>query len=201
MSRFVDLAIRQPVQASDLDSVQASNLDSLFGCPDWRNLASIEDYQERTHETMTLFSHQLKAKFVTHMNMIGANNVLKYVLLHATNHPKGRELMKESMWAVVPDGSFKAFERDSPDQFVLIEPEPSFEPLKDLLWNNFVGRQVYMEEIYDWLLRELYLKKHIHQVLKEYRNQGVVDFSNYEGRFSFNKNPLVSFPLWRSAGS
>ena len=201
MSRFVDLAIRQPVQASDLDSVQASNLDSLFGCPDWRNLASIEDYQERTHETMTLFSHQLKAKFVTHMNMIGANNVLKYVLLHATNHPKGRELMKESMWAVVPDGSFKAFERDSPDQFVLIEPEPSFEPLKDLLWNNFVGRQVYMEEIYDWLLRELYLKKHIHQVLKEYRNHGVVDFSNYEGRFSFNKNPLVSFPLWRSAGS
>ena len=108
MSRFVDMAIRQPVQAS--------NLDSLFGCPDWRNFAGINHYQERVNKTMTLFSHQLKAKFVTHMNMIAANKVLKYVLLHASNHPKGRELMKESMWAVVPDGSFTAFERDNPSQ-------------------------------------------------------------------------------------
>ena len=38
MSRFVDMAICQPVQASNLDSVQARNLDSLFGCPDWREL-------------------------------------------------------------------------------------------------------------------------------------------------------------------
>ena len=90
---------------------------------DWRQLASIADPRERERETIALFSRQLKAEFVTHMNMIGDNNVLKYVLLHASNHPRGRELMKESMWAVVPDGSFKAFERDTPDQLVLIEPE------------------------------------------------------------------------------
>ena len=58
-----------------------------------------------------------------------------------------------------------------------------------------------MEEIYDWLLRELYLKKHVHQVLREYRNQKFVDCSGYEGRFSFKGNPLVSFPLWRPEGS
>ena len=201
MSRFVDMAIRQPVQASNLDSVQASNLDSLFGCSDWRNLASIEDYQERAYETMTLFSHQLKAKFVTHMNMIGANKVLKYVLLHATNHPRGRELMKESMWAAVPDGSFKAFERDNPDQLVLIEPELNLKPLKDLLWENFAGRQIRMKQIYDWLLQEWYLKKHVHQVLKEYKDQGFVNFSDYGKRFGFKNNPLVSFPPARPADS
>lgn len=201
MSRFVDMAIRQPVQAGNLDSVQASNLDSLFGCPDWRNLASIEDYQERTYETMALFSHQLKAKFVTHMNMIGTNKVLKYVLLHATNHPRGRELIKESMWAVVPDGTFTAFERDNPDQLVLVEPELNLKPLKDLLWENFAGRQIRMKQIYDWLLQEWYLRKHVHQVLKEYKDQGFVNFSDYGKRFGFKNNPLVSFPPTRPADS
>ena len=109
--------------------------------------------------------------------------------------------MKESMWAVVPDGSFTAFERNTPNQLVFIEPEPSLEPLKDLLWENFTGQQVYMEEIYDWLLRELYIEKHVHQVLREYRNQKIVNFSDYGGRFAFSSNPLVSFPLWRPVGN
>lgn len=193
MYRYVDMAIHHPAQAS--------NMDSLFGCQDWRKLASIENPREREQSTIELFARQLQAKFVTHINMIGDNSVLKYVLLHASNHPRGRELMKESMWAVVPDGSFTAFERDSPDQYVLIEPDPSLELLKDLLWKNFVGQQVYMEEIYEWLLQELYLKKHVHEVLRKYKNQKFVEFSNYEGNFAFGKNPLASFPLWRPAGS
>ena len=193
MYRYVDMAIHHPAQAS--------NMDSLFGCQDWRELASIENPRERERETIAFFSHQLKAEFVTHINMIGDNSVLKYVLLHASNHPKGRELMKESMWAVVPDGSFTAFERDNPDQLVLIEPDPNLEPLKDRLWTNFAGQQVRMKKIYDWLLSELYLKKHVHQVLREYRKQRFVDFSDYGKRFAFGSNPLVSFPLGRPAGS
>ena len=193
MYRYVDMAIHHPAQAS--------NMDSLFGCQDWRQLANIEDPREREDKTIALFSHQLKAKFVTHINMIGDNGVLKYVLLHASNHPRGRELIKESMWTVVPDGSFKAFERDTPDQLVLIEPEPNLEPLKDLLWKNFAGRQIRMQEIYNWLLQELYLEKHVHQVLRDYRKQGFVSCSGYEGRFAFSKKPLVSFPPTRPVGS
>ena len=193
MYRYIAMAICQPVLAS--------NMDSLFGCPDWRNLVSIQDPREREDKTIALFSHQLEAKFVTHINMIGSNNVLKYVLLHASNHPRGRELMKESMWAVVPDGSFKVFERNSPDQLVFIDPEPNLEPLKDLLWKNFAGRRVRMQEIYNWLLQELYLDKHVHKVLRDYRKRGFVNFSGYEGRFAFGKKPLVSFPPARPVGS
>ena len=193
MFHYVNMAIHHPAQAS--------NMDSLFGCLEWRELARIEDSEERERATIALFSRQLKAEYVTHMNMIGDNNVLKYVLLHASNHPKGRELMKESMWAVVPDGSFTAYQRDNPDQLVLIEPEPNLEPLRDLLWANFGGRQTRMNEIYGWLLRELYLKKHLHQVLKEYAEQGFVRFSDFGKRFGFSNNPLVSFPPVRPAGS
>jgi len=54
-----------------------------------------------------------------------------------------------------------------------------------------------MEELYDWLLGELYRQTHLHQVLREYRNRKLVKFSDYEGRFAFNKNPRVHFPPQR----
>ena len=193
MYRYVDMAMHSPSQAD--------NLDALFGCQDWRGLVGIKDRDERANQTIALFSRQLQAEFVTHMHMRASNGALKYVLLHATNHRKGRELMKDAMWSVTPDGSFTAFERHDPSQLVLIEPEPDLTPLKNRLWKHFLGRQVRMNEIYDWLLSELYLKKHVHQVLRYYRKQGVAEFTGYTGKFAFGKNPLVSFPTERPEGS
>jgi len=189
MYRYVDMAIHNPPQAS--------NLDSLFGCPTWRRLANIQDYEKRMKETLALFSDQLRADFVTHMYMRAKNGVLKYVLFHATNDRKGREVIKEAMWSVTPDGSFTAFEHHNPSQLVLIEPEPDLKPLEDRVWACFAGKQVHMEELYDWLLGELYRQTHLHQVLREYRNRKLVKFSDYEGRFAFNKNPRVHFPPQR----
>lgn len=193
MYRYVDMALHSPVQAA--------NLDSLFGCREWRGLVSIEDCEERANQTIALFSGQLQAEFVTHMHMRASNGALKYVLLHATNHRRGRELIKEAMWSVTPDGSFTAFERHDPSQLVLIEPDPDLRPLKDRLWRHFSGRQVQMNEIYEWLLGELYLKKHAHHVLRDYRKRGFAEFTACTGRFAFDKNPLVSFPAQRPEGS
>lgn len=193
MYRYVDMAMH--------NSAQANNLDRLFGCPDWRRLVVIEDPEVRANETIALFSQQLRADFVTHMSMRARNGLLKYVLLHATNHRKGRELMKDAMWSVTPDGSFTASERQNPNQLILIEPEPNLGPLKDCLWARFAGRQVLMSEIYDWLLGELYRRTHLHQVLREYRKQGLVRFGGYSGRFSFRENPTVCFPAKRPTGS
>lgn len=193
MHRYVDMALHNPAQTD--------NLDLLFGCPNWRQLTAIENYEQRANETINLFSRQLRAEFVTHMHMRGANKMLKYVLLHATNHRRGRELMKDAMWSVTPDGSFTAFERSDPNQLVLIEPDPDLEPLKAHLWAHFSGQQVRMAKIYDWLLDELYRKSHVHSVLREYRRQGFVEFSGYSGRFAFSRDPLVHFPSERPVGS
>ena len=193
MYRYVDMAMHNPAQAN--------NLDGLFGCPDWRRLVAIADPEVRANETIALFSEQLQADFVTHMYMRAKNGVLKYVLLHATNHRRGRELMKDAMWSLTPDGSFTASERQNPSQLVLIEPEPNLAYLKDRLWARFAGRQVPMSEICDWLLGELYRETHLHQVLREYRKQGFVQFSGYGGRFSFRQNPTVHFPAKRPIGS
>lgn len=187
MYRYVDMAMQnQP---------QASNLDLLFGCSEWRQLAGIRSYEERTEKTINLFSKQLEAKHVTHMYMRARNGVLKYALFHATNAERGRELIKEAIWSVTPDGSFTAFEHHHPDQPVLVTPEPNLAPLKEQLRDRFAGRQVRMKEIYEWLLDRLYRKKHLHKVLREWRNNDEIECIGYEGRFAFDKNPLVQFPF------
>ena len=193
MYRYINMAIHQPVQSS--------NMDSLFGCRDWTELSNIDSPENRGTKTIALFSRQLRAQFVTHMNMMGTNNAHKYVLLHASNHRKGRNVMKESMWAVVPDGSFTAYERDNPDQLVLIEPKPDLRPLKDLLWKHFAGKRLRMDRIYDWLLGELYLEKHVRGVLREFRKQGFIKCDDYGRRFALRKNTSVSFDPERPAES
>lgn len=189
MYRYVDLAIH-------LDP-QSANMDSLFGCKTWRDLVSISDQGLREVETIDLFSKQLKAKYVTHLKMRATNGTLKYALIHATNHKKGREVMKGAIWSVTPDGSFTASERYSPNQPVLITLEPDLEPLKKDLWNKFSGRQVRMSELYDWLLNQMYIDHHLHEVIRQYRKQGIVTASGYVGKFAFNKNPIITFPLSR----
>ncbi|MFQ5923824.1 MAG: three-Cys-motif partner protein TcmP [Anaerolineales bacterium] len=125
MYRYINMAITH--------DGQAENMDVLFGSGEWRELGLIEDITERSNATVSLFSSQLQAEYVTQMYMRGENNALKYALIHATNHRKGRELIKDAMWSVIPDGTFTASERATPDQPVLIVPEPDLRPLEDAM--------------------------------------------------------------------
>jgi three-Cys-motif partner protein len=189
MFRYVDMAIQNPAQEE--------NMDRLFGTSDWRTLQEIEDYEGRINATTLLFSQQLRAKFVTHMLMRGANKALKYVLFHASNHPAGREKMKDAMWKVAPEGSFAAYERDRPGQAVLFEADPDLTPLRDALWEDFIGQSVNMERLYDWLLGTPFRRPHLHSVLTDCRRNGMLSFSDYGERFAFKRNPTVSFPAQR----
>jgi len=191
MVRYIDRGLRSPPQAG--------LLDRLFGSPGWRLLAEMPNVPERQGELVALFCDQLGAEFTTHMNMWGSDNRLKYVLLHATNHQEGRKEMKRAMWSVTPDGSFTAFESHSPDQLVLIEPEPDLRPLEDMLWAEFAGREVRMRAVHEWLLGQVWREPHLHKILRQYRDQGIVTFTDYPDRFglSDSKNPLAHFPVER----
>lgn len=193
MYRYVDMAVSQ-------DS-QNANLDSLFGCRHWRGLRQITDPRERAKESIKLFGSRLMAQYVTRMHMLGSNNALKYVMLHATNHEAGRDLMKAAMWATAPDGSFSAFERDNPDQGVLLVAEPDLNPFEDALWTEFAGRSVQMRDVYNWLRGGSYLESHLHAVLRRNRKAGFVSFSGYAGRFAFSKDPHITFSLSRTRSS
>ncbi|MFV2044087.1 MAG: three-Cys-motif partner protein TcmP [Anaerolineales bacterium] len=189
MYRWVDMAIRHPGHVD--------NMNSLFDTSEWRELLGIDDPDRRSQAAIDLFGSQLRAEHVTHIYMRGANNALKYVLFHATNHRKGRELMKSSIWSVTPDGSFSASERDSPNQPVLITAEPDFGPLEDALWNKFGGTTVKSARMDRWLVDQLYLPKHLHDILREYRKRDWVAVSDYDPPFSFGQNPTFRFPKKR----
>jgi hypothetical protein len=50
-----------------------------------------------------------------------------------------------------------------------------------------------MNDLYDWLLNQMYLPKHLRRVLREAKNRQEVEFTGYQGGFAFNRNPTVTF--------
>lgn len=194
MYRFVNLAIHNPSQEGN-----AAKMDNLFGTSEWRCLKCVQNPSKRLSETVALFVNQLNARYVTHMIMRGANNAVKYILVHAANHPTAREKMKGAIWSVVPDGSFTAYERDNPEQLTLIGPEPDLKTLEKIIWEKFHGKRVRTKEIEDFALNDtLYLRTHIRKVLRDYRNKKIATVTGYGDRFSFSRNPLFEFPDKRS---
>ncbi len=173
---------------------QAANLDLVFGSSGWRQFASIEDPQERSRAVIDFYTSQLNARYVTSMLMHSDNGALKYVLFHACNDRKGRNLMKSALWSITPDGSFSAHERRNPSQPVLIQPDADLRPLQHRLLSAFGGKTVRLKSIYTWLVDELFLEKHLHYVLNAWRKAGKITVSGFEGTFSFKKNPLIAFP-------
>ncbi len=186
MWRWIDMAIRNPAFAE--------SMDTLFVTPDWRILPTISDPDQRCEAAIRLLCQQLGAKYFTRVKMLGENQAIKYVLIHATNHPKGRELMHEAVWKICPTGGFKVRINDNPDQEYLIEPEPDLEPLKNWLWDRYRNKTVAMHEIYsdrhDPLNGTFYLKKHLHEVIKELSQKGEITGPE---KLVFSHDPKISF--------
>lgn len=96
MWRHMDMAIMNPAHEE--------NLNNMFGNSEWRRIRAIPESDQRCEAAIELFKGGIKAKYTTHMKLIG---ITRYVLIHATDHVEGRELMKDAMWAMCPSGGFE----------------------------------------------------------------------------------------------
>ena len=127
--------------------------------------------------------------------MLGDNGATKYVLIHATNHPRGRELMLEVMWKICPKDGFRARMTDNPNQEFLIKPEPNLEPVKNWL-QRFQGKIISYEEIWKQIQNSAegipYLKKHLNVVLREMLKAKEIKISA-EKSFIAAHNPAIHF--------
>lgn len=188
MYRYVDMALHRPDKADILDR--------LFGTSAWRHLPSITDSQKRFDATVKLFSDQLDAEHVSWVVMRGASGTPKYVLFHATNSLRGRQVMKQTMWRVLPDGSFTAYERDRPDQGVLISAtETPDRQVALLLEERFGGKTVRLvEDIYPIVDASPLRRVHIHPILREAIRQGTVRNLDQPGKFTISRNPRLEIP-------
>jgi len=186
MWRYVNLALH--------NSSQSENMDTLFGKGNWEDLPEIVDPGDRCDEAIARVAARLGADQYLSIKMLGKNNAIKYVLVHAANHPKARQVMKEVLWAVCPTGGFRVRQSENLDQEYLISPTPDLGPLQVLILQHFAGKTIHYTEVLTVVNESLYRPKHLHTILRAWRKDKTCTFTDYEGKFAFNRNPRIAFP-------
>lgn len=86
-----------------------STFDALFGCPDWREVDSIRDAQDKKNLLHDLYREQLRrngAGYVLHFELY-ENREHIYSIFFGTNDLKGCDEMKKAIWDVMPLGNFR----------------------------------------------------------------------------------------------
>lgn len=165
----------------------AATLDAIFGGEDWRRIEG-DTAEERMHQAVELLASRLGARWHTHIRMTSGGTATRYLLLHLTNHDDGRDLMKECMWKVAPDGDFEVLQHDDPRQPFLITPSPNLEPLQEWLLEH-LERQPHTKEELDRELRHTpWLSSHLNKLARRLRKEGQLDFDTVSGLYSLPPN-------------
>jgi three-Cys-motif partner protein len=190
--RELDMAIAQAQNQSTGGMVETLNL--VFGGDRWRNIGNETSLDIRADRAIDLFRELYGARWVTSIRMLGDNKVTRYVLAHFSNHEAGRDLMKDCMWNVCPDGGFYARRSDNPNQTMLIEVEPNLSPLDDWVTCQLRGGAIRWSALSQRVRNELWRQAHLSQVIRKRRREGTIVASKFTGRFSKKEDPLLSLP-------
>lgn len=168
----------------------ANTLDLIFNGNEWRELIDL-GFEEKADKCVNLLSSTIGAKWSTSIKMLGTNGVTKYILLHLTNHDAGRDLMKDCMWKVCPDGGFYARATDDPKQNYLITPTPDLTPLRKWLIDKLREKPMRWQDIIEDLKLQIWRKPHLRQVIQELRKEKIIDGRKHKGhkRFVPKQNP------------
>jgi hypothetical protein len=126
------------------------------------------------------------------MRMLGDNKVTRYVLAHFTNHAAGRDLMKDCMWAVCPDGGFYARRSDNPNQTLLIEVKPNLAPLDNWLMQQLEEGAIRWSALSERVRSELWRQAHLSELIRKRRREGSIVASKFTGRFSEKADPFLA---------
>ena len=188
--RELDMAMAQAQNPSQ--GGMAETLNYVFGGESWREVMRESSLDARADKTIDLLRGLYGAKWATSMRMLGDNRVTRYVLAHFTNHEAGRDLMKDCMWTVCPDGGFYARRSDNPKQTMLIEPEPNLASLEEWLINQLQRKPLRWSALSDRIRTELWRNVHLSQIIRECRRKGAIVASEFTGRFSEKADPLLS---------
>lgn len=197
--RELDMAIRQE-RLRTKRSGMADTLDSIFDGSEWKDRVSSDDFDERANQAINLLREKIGAKWVTHIRMLGDNDVTRYLLMHLTNHDAGRDLMKAWMWKVCPDGGFYVRKTDDPAQQFLITPEPDLGPLAEWLRCRLSAGPRRWKELIAEVREQVWLPTHLNKVIRELRRKKELVADDYRGRFDPINNPRLSLRVGEARG-
>ena len=169
-------------------------LEWILDDPNWSQYISCDDFDICADQAISFLQRQLSAKWVTTVRMLGSNNATEYILAHFTNHDDGRDLMKEVRWKVCPSysGVFAASKARSPDQLTLIGPEPDRSQLRHWVLGVLATHPTRWRELLDQARSTDWQAKHVNRAVRALRSEGLIDPSDFTGRFSEKSNPLLS---------
>lgn len=163
-----------------------NTLNSVFDGDGWRNITA-EKADDRADLCADLFRKVTGATYGTHLRMLD-NGRIRYFLLHLTNHPSGRELMKDCIWKSCPDGGFSASKSNNPRQRILIETEPDLRGLEDWVRARLLQGPRRWKQLEIDLLPELWRTTHLGGVLRDLCKRGIVIA---DGKAVATRNPLL----------
>lgn len=186
--RELDMAVAQRPEAG---TGMADTLDEIFGGDDWRTAIDSEDVDERLDQAVRLLAGKVGAKWWTYIRMVSGGKATRYLLLHLTNHDRGRDLIKDCVWSICPDGGYYVRKSDDFSQPMLIQPEPDLRPLRDWVLERLRGRPHRWNELEDAIRAELWRATHLNQMIRELRSEKAIIAESFSGRFSPKANPLL----------
>ncbi len=186
--RELDMAISHG--RSGAQPGMAASLTEIFGSQEWMNIAA-DDIDERAEQAVRLLATTIGARWHTYIRMLGDNGRTRYILLHLTNHDEGRDLIKDCIWKVAPDGGYYARKSVDPGQLVLISPTPDFRPLRTWVLDKLSARARRWSELQEELRSEIWREPHLNDVIRKIHKAGEISASDYEGKFSAKANPLL----------
>ena len=169
----------------------STTLDLIFDGPFWRDAISSEDFDERADQAINLLAELVSAKWATAIRMLGDNGRTRYMLLHLTNHDAGRDLMKECMWAICPDGGFYVRKSADPGQQFLIQPNPDLAPLKSWVLARLDEEPRRWSTLEDMIRPEFWMPKHLNKAVKILRREGVIAEKHLVSIFSRKADPIL----------
>jgi three-Cys-motif partner protein len=164
------------------DATKVDSLNSLYGSDTWVPLSLQEDFEARKRGAIDLYRKTVNARWCTALRLKGQTD---YALMHFTNHPDGRDLMKKAIWAIERGGSYQVFGTDNPDQLTLIEREPDLGPFVRQLRKAFANRTVTYPELVAWVRETDYRDVHLNTILAQGKREGWIETS-HKGKFGFS---------------
>lgn len=152
-----------------------AHLDELFGCSDWRMIATGAQRYDKLRE---LYERQLMGgiqhRFVRSFRMWNEAGKPVYDLVFGTNHIEGLKKMKAAMWKVDPrkGGSFSDRAAKRP---TLFDVAPEVEPLDEILIAKFAGKSATVERVERFVVVETdFRETHYKKRLKKLEEDGKV---------------------------
>ena len=171
--RELDMAIRQRQPPGH---GLAATLDEIFAGDGWRTIEG-DTPDERMDGVVQLLSDKIGARWHTYIRMSSGGTATRYLLLHLTNHDQGRDLMKECIWRVAPDGGFEVRQRHDLRQPLLITPQPDLTSLEEWLLECLRDRPRTRQELRQELRPTLWLPTHLKDVIEHSLKERAIDES------------------------